>query len=110
MFKRVIRGVWLLAAVGLAACHSQRPEPPAPRADASEPTVPKPFSPVPDPSLPSASIVLAPAATATAKDDAATRPKGDLTRAEESSAMPKAGQTNNHSSTALDPKKPAGVP
>jgi hypothetical protein len=39
----------------------------------------------------------------TARDTAANNPRsGTLTKEEESSQMPKAGQTNNHSSTALE--------
>jgi hypothetical protein len=39
----------------------------------------------------------------TAQDDAANSPRhGTLTKTEESTQMPKAGQANNHSSTALE--------
>jgi hypothetical protein len=34
----------------------------------------------------------------------ATNPQGELTKAEENTAMPKAGQASNHSSPAFDPK------
>lgn len=44
-----------------------------------------------------------PAAPATARDTAANQPRhGTLTPGEETSAMPKAGQVNNHSSPALE--------
>ena len=43
------------------------------------------------------------APAATARDTAANNPRhGTLTRAEESSSLPKAGQVNNHSSPALE--------
>jgi hypothetical protein len=40
---------------------------------------------------------------ATAKDSAATDPKGALSKGEESKSMPMAGHGNNHSSPALEP-------
>jgi hypothetical protein len=43
------------------------------------------------------------AGTGTARDTPANNPRhGALTKAEESSSMPKAGQVNNHSSTSLE--------
>ena len=44
----------------------------------------------------------------TARDSQANRPQGDLTKQEESNAMPKAGQVNNYNSPAYEPKKGAG--
>ncbi|HEX6136313.1 MAG TPA: hypothetical protein VF059_01535 [Casimicrobiaceae bacterium] len=45
----------------------------------------------------------APGKVATARDTPENNPRhGALTKAEETSAMPKAGQVNNHSSTALE--------
>jgi hypothetical protein len=45
----------------------------------------------------------APAGDATARDSAANNPRhGTLTPSQEDSQMPKAGQVNNHSSTALE--------
>ena len=101
----------ILAAIvlGAAAC-SDQPEPPAtsttpvtqstPPANASADAPPAPTPPThagaPAPEAP---------ATATAKDTPANNPQGDLTRAEENTAMPKAGQANNHSSPAFDPSK-----
>lgn len=43
----------------------------------------------------------APAAP-TARDTAANQPLGELPKSQETSSLPKAGQVNNHSSTALD--------
>ena len=110
MPKRSLCATMVLIALCAAGCDKLPSDPPAPRADASSTEVPKPFAPLPDPSVPAANSVPGPAPAATAKDDSANRPKGDMTKAEESSAMPKAGQANNHSSTALDPKKPASAP
>ena len=63
-------------ALGAAAC-SDKPEPPVTSAvPTMQPTTPP-----------------------------ANNPQGDLTRAEENTAMPKAGQANNHSSPAFDPGK-----
>jgi hypothetical protein len=39
---------------------------------------------------------------ATAKDSAATDPKGELSKSEESKSMPMAGHGNNHASPALE--------
>jgi hypothetical protein len=90
-----------LACTGLlAACND--PAPPA-----SPPAVPPSVSSAP-PSAPPA--VLPPVelprgadAAGTAKDSAATDPKGTLTREEESKSMPMAAHGNNHSSPSLDP-------
>lgn len=49
-----------------------------------------------DPSVPPAASVLPPAAPAT-PDPAGVRMNGDLTKAQESSAMPMPGQNNDHS-------------
>ena len=110
MSKRILCGAVIVGLLCLAGCDKRPSDSPAPRADAGKAEAQKPFSSPPDPSLPAATSVVTPAATATAKDESGNHPKGDLTRAEESSAMPKAGQTNNHSSTALDPAKRAGAP
>jgi hypothetical protein len=102
--------VALVATVlGAAAC-ADRPEsavtftPPvtqsAPPASSQADT-----APAPTPSTHAGAPVLEAPATATAKDTPANNPQGDLTRAEENTAMPKAGQANNHSSPAFDPSK-----
>ncbi|MCL4761641.1 MAG: hypothetical protein KJ018_07635 [Burkholderiales bacterium] len=41
-------------------------------------------------------------AAGTARDTAANQPLDDLSKAEENTALPKAGQVNNHSSPAMD--------
>jgi hypothetical protein len=43
---------------------------------------------------------------ATAKDSAATDPKGTLTKTEETNSMPMAAHGNNHSSPSLEPPSP----
>jgi hypothetical protein len=82
-----------------------QPSPPAVEA----PAVPMP--PLPsvtekdaDPSAASVAERPTPVETgdATAKDSAATDPKGTLSKAEESNSMPKALHGNNHSSTSLE--------
>ena len=110
MPNRSLCSALILMALFSAGCDKLPSAPAAPRADAASAEVPRPFAPLPDPSVPAANSVPGPAPAATAKDDSSNRPKSDMTKAEESSAMPKAGQANNHSSTALDPKKPASAP
>lgn len=61
--------------------------------------------PAPTPSTHAGAPVPDAPSTATAKDSPANNPRGELTNAEENTAMPKAGQANNHSSPALDPAK-----
>ena len=104
--------------LGATAC-SDPPEPRAtstppvtqatPPASASADTPPANVSadvpPAPTPSTHAGAPVPEAPATATAKDTPANNPQGDLTRAEENTAMPKAGQANNHSSPAFDPSK-----
>ena len=102
--------VALVATVlGATAC-ADKTEPPvtstapvtqsAPPASAQADTVP-----APTPSTHTGAPAPEAPATATAKDAPANNPQGDLTRAEENTAMPKAGQVNNHSSPAFDPSK-----
>jgi len=96
-------------ALGAAAC-SDKPEPPVTSAVPSmQPTPPAnpsaDASPAPTPSTHAGAPAPGAPATATAKDTPANNPQGDLTRAEENTAMPKAGQANNHSSPAFDPGK-----
>jgi len=59
-------------------------------------------------SVPPAASVLAPAAQ-TRPDPAAGRTNGTMSRAQESSAMPMAGQNNDHSAP-LTPSKTASSP
>jgi hypothetical protein len=92
----------LVAVLALAACGEQTPPPPTntsalPATPPAPPVVAAPT--LPTPPLPSAGVDPA----VTAKDSAATDPKGTLTKEEESKSMPEALQGNNHSSSALDP-------
>ena len=102
--------VALIATVlGAAAC-ADNPEPPVtstPPVTQSAPPAPTQAdtAPAPTPSTHSGAPAPEAPATATAKDTPANNPQGDLTRAEENTAMPKAGQVNNHSSPAFDPSK-----
>jgi len=70
-------------------------DPAAAPAPAPTTSVPK----LPDPQAPDGPVDPA------ARDSKASNPKGDLTSREESTAMPKPGQANNHSSPSLDPSK-----
>ena len=87
----------LAATFAMAACSPSddrpAPRPPVPSDPATTP-VPSTTAPkLPEPKAPDGPPQ---------RDSAATNPKGDLTSREESTAMPKPGQANNHSSTALD--------
>jgi hypothetical protein len=99
-----------LALLCVAGCDKRLADPPVPQAQVKPDATAKPLPSPPDPSLPAAGSVLTPPTTATAKDEAGTRPRNNLTREEESAAMPKPGQVNNHSSTALDSHKGASAP
>ena len=104
-----LAAVLVAIVLGATACS----DPPEPRATSTPPvtqaTPPASASadtpPAPTPSTHSGAPAPDAPATATAKDTPANNPQGDLTRAEENTAMPKAGQANNHSSPAFDPSK-----
>ena len=102
----------LVAAALVAACDERPPSPPTdiPSNVASPAPGPTPVptaapSAAPDPT-PRAAAGANAADAATAQDSKANNPTGVLTTEEESSAMPKAGQANNHSSPSLEPGKP----
>jgi len=67
---------------------SQRPVEPTPATHAGNPQPEAPPAP-------------------TARDTTANAPQAPLTKSEETSAMPKAGQANNYNSPAYDPKQDA---
>ena len=101
MSMRNVCSACALAVLGLAACGDRMP----PAAQAGD-VRPVPATPsVPDPSVPPAQST--PPSIPTAKDDPSARSSssssGQMTREQESSAMPMPGQANTHSSTALDP-------
>ena len=104
----------LLLAVGatLAACQRKTPPTPSVLSSAEMPSksaVPLGSVAASDPSIPPASVVPSEPAAPTSRDDSSTRPRGDLTKAEESNSMPKAGQANNHSSPSFEPGKATAV-
>lgn len=96
----------ITATVALVAC-GDKPSP-ASQTNVSPP-VPS-ASPAPAASTPPAVPTPPPTATGTspaetAKDTAATNPKGPMSDAQESKSMPMSGQAGSHSSTALDSKE-----
>lgn len=102
----------LAAAAFVSAC-DERPSSPAsdmqPNVASPSPgptPVPTPAPPAATDPTPRATAGASAAETATAQDSKANNPTGTLTKEEESSAMPKAGQANNHSSPALEKGKP----
>jgi hypothetical protein len=100
----------LAALIALSACDNTKPPTPSVLSTAeaaSKDAVPLGSGAASDPSLPSASVVQTEPAAPTSRDDASTRPRGNLSPTEESNAMPKAGQANNHSSPSLESPKPA---
>jgi hypothetical protein len=101
--------VLLGAAVAAGAGCGKETATPAPKTSMGTPPAAAPSTPLPPAVSPPAVTTPPPAAgaadassTATAKDTPANNPTGTLTKAEESNAMPKAGQANNHSSTSME--------
>jgi len=100
--SRVTLATTVCAALLITACERPGDPPAAGSGSASAgmttaaPARVEPTPPMPPPAAPPA----APAETA--RDTPANRPADAMTRQEESSSMPKAGQVNNESSTALD--------
>jgi hypothetical protein len=96
-------------ALGATACSDQAEPPATSAAPATQATPPAAASadapPAPTPSTHAGGPAPEAPAAATAKDTPANNPQGELTRSEENTAMPKAGQANNHSSPAFDPSK-----
>ena len=97
MPNRSILPIVALIAMCLSACDKKRPDPPAPqvRSDAALPAK-APGLPG-DPSVPAAAAVLTPAEGGANATPDAVRTNKTMTRAEESAAMPMAGQGNDHS-------------
>jgi len=96
-------------ALGVAAC-ADNPDPsikttlPVTRSAPPAPALTD-ATPAPTPSTHAGAPATEAPATATAKDTPGNNPQGNLTSAEENTAMPKAGQANNHSSPAFDPAR-----
>lgn len=90
-----------LAGAGLlAACNEPAPPATAPAAPPPVSSAP-PVAPAPVP--PPSELPRGADSASTAKDSAATDPKGALTKEEESKSMPMAAHGNNHSSPSLEP-------
>jgi hypothetical protein len=79
----------------------------SPRDDRPAPGAPLPSDPAAAPApttiVPKLPDPQAPDGPA-ARDSRASNPRGEMTPQEESTAMPKAGQANNHSSPSLEPR------
>lgn len=102
-----------LAAAALVAACDERPNAPGTDAPAKVASPSAGPAPVPSPAPPTTAVPVPsapgnanPTDAATAKDSKANNPTGTLTKEEESSGMPKAGQANNHSSPSLEKNKP----
>ena len=92
-----IYGLLAGAVLALTACDKGRPDPPLPQVAAGPSRIASGTGGGTDASVPSAESVLAPPARAASKAEPGTRSNTTLTRAEESNAMPVAGQANAHS-------------
>lgn len=89
-----------LTALLLVACDKRPGDPlmPPPATVSTSTSTGSAASPAADPSLPTAASVIAPAAEGTAAPAPSTgRTNAGLTNSQESSAMPMAGQNNDHS-------------
>ena len=104
MLKQTIGAVLALSTFLLIGCDKAQLEPNPPRLAAGHVDAAPPAPQLPDPSVPAAASVLTPPASIPKTDVPGTRSNTTLTRAEESSAMPVAGQANDHSA----PVSPAG--
>jgi hypothetical protein len=104
----------IAAALALAACGNDAPNTPAPKTSgttsdqvATQSTVPpaqadRDSPPAMPPATHSGTPQPEAPAAPTARDTAANQPLGELPKSQETSSLPKAGQVNNHSSTAMD--------
>ncbi len=93
------------AAVGLFGCNSSNQSAPAPRVSQAPASAPPPAA-APD-TTPKASDVFKTGASPAQASPKAQQvdPSHELTKQEESTAMPMAGQANDHSTLAKDPVK-----
>ena len=106
MIRRLYPLIAIAAAAVLVACGDKASPPPQTNVSPTvSGAVPPPAASTPPaiPTPPSTAPATNPAATA--KDSAATNPKEEMSKEQESKSMPMAGQANNHSSTALDSKE-----
>ena len=106
--ERFLRAaVWaaaLAALANLSACGDKRDpaRPPQPQVAAAVPAT----AGGPDPSVPPAAAVLPRDGTASAPTYPSTNQRNDISRNQESSAMPLPGQANDHSNTVADKPRP----
>ena len=96
MRTQTILVVLWTAAMLLTACDKERSKPPVESG--------KTQSGAPDTSVPSAGSVMSPASSPGSSDAATTRSNAPMTRAEQSSSMPMAGQGDTHSAPATGAK------
>lgn len=96
----------IAATAALAACGDK---PPAPVVSPPVSSVTTPPAVIAAPALPTPPVTgvsgTGVSGAETARDSAATNPKDDMSKAEESKSMPMSGQAGSHSSTALDTKQ-----
>lgn len=98
-----------LAALALGACNPSPPDPPLPVvAPVKVDPVVSP-SAATDPSVPSADSVMVPASETPKSDASVGRTNSSMTATQESTAMPMAGQNNDHSAP-VTPAKRASAP
>jgi hypothetical protein len=102
-----VLGALLGSAVCLAACNKP-PDPATPQAEPATSGVAMPSSTLPDPSVPAAASALKAPAANTTTEAPGTRTNATLSGAQESNAMPMAGQANDHSAP-LAPAKGASA-
>jgi PBP1b-binding outer membrane lipoprotein LpoB len=118
MMNRVSRSIFAGAALAMVLAGCQKSDAPAITSNGAPPqpvtnVTPSPQMPKGDPSVPDASTVFAAqdaAEKAKAMQDTAVAqqkpaPQEEMTKPEESTAMPLPGQANDHSTTAPDKNK-----
>ena len=101
--------VCCLSAVLLAACQKERPEPPKPKVEAVQIETGSASPSSTQTSVPAADTVFPAAGVAAPASTPSVRTNKAMTRAEESAAMPMAGQANDHSApAAVAASRPSG--
>lgn len=107
MSKRMLWGVLLVSAVWLGAC-DKRPDPATPQVNVGASGAAQSSSTAPETSVPAADSVIKSGTAASPASASGDRTNTALTRAQESNAMPMAGQANDHSAP-LAPAKAASA-
>ena len=105
MPNRVNLPVFCLAALLLSACDKGRSDPPAPLVEPVRVGASTTQPPLGGTSVPTAASVVAAESVAAKPAATADRSNTQMTRAEESSAMPMAGQNNDHSAPLTAAKR-----